>query len=99
MNVHDSAAKPCDQAGAEDLHESGEDDQLDAVRVEPVGQRVVSRRAVLVVLHGEDARLYTGVARAGQSLRVRLVRRYAHDLDPVAAVDLVEQRLQVRAGP
>ena len=99
MDVHDPAAEALDQAGGEDLHEPREHDQVHLPLVEPVGQRDVARGAVRIVLRREDARLDPRVARPPERLRVRLVRRHGHDLDAVAAVDLVEQRLKVRPGP
>ena len=99
VDVHDPGAKACNEAGAEDLHEPGEHDELHAVRVEPVGQRLVPRLAIVVVRQREHAGLDTRIARAGERLCIRLVRRHADDLDPVAPVNLVEQRLQVRSGP
>ena len=100
MNVHDPAAKPCDQPGAEDLHEPGEHDEL--ARRDPRASRQARRRAPRGRRSPPRGRraVSTPASRgARQRLRVRLVRRHADDLDPVAAVDLVEQRLQVRAGP
>ena len=73
--------------------------QLHAALLEPVRQRLVARGAVGVILDREDARLDPGLARARECLRVGLVRTHAHDLDPVAAMDLVEQRLEIRTGP
>ena len=86
-----------EERGVEQLHVAGEDDELDAGACEPVGHRGVARVAVGVLGDREDA---AGHARRGGALEragAGLVRADGDDLDAVAPVDAVEDRLQVRA--
>src|SRR5947209_11731969 len=97
MDVDDAAREAANELRSEHLHETRQNEQVDLVLLEPVGHRVVALAAVAEVARAEDACLDVGDASALEAARVRPVGRHAHDLDAVAAVDLVEDRLQVRA--
>jgi hypothetical protein len=99
VDVDDPAPEPCNKPRRQDLHEPGEHDELHAALVEPVRDRDVARRPVRVFRGRENACLYPGIPRPLDRPRIRLVRAYADDLDAVTAMDLVDQRLEVRPGP
>jgi hypothetical protein len=97
MDVDDPAGEAADEARAEQLHEAREHDELGAAGLDPVAERVVARVAVGMVGDREDRRLDSGGGRPLEAPRALTARADADDLDPVAPVDGVEQRLEVAA--
>ena len=67
------------------------------VIVEPVAERGVARVAIGVVRLGEHRGRDPGRARALEPAGVRAAGGHAHDLDAVAAVHGVDDRLEVGA--
>src|SRR5919204_2169722 len=98
MDVDDAALKAADELGAQDLHEPGEHEQVDLMRLEPVAEQAVPQDPVApVVGRVEDARLDPGLLGALEPTRARAVRPHADDLDALPPMDLVQDRLEV--GP
>ena len=97
MHVDHRAREAREEGLPEQLHVAGEHDQARAARGKPLRQRLVALVAAGVVGAREHGRRH--VARAGTLERrgVGDVRGDRHDLR-LAAVDGVEQRLQVGAG-
>ena len=98
MHVDHALREAGEEARVEQLHVAGEHDQLDAGAREPVGDREIPRAAV-AALDGERPRVDAGRARPLERAGLRLVRADGDDLDALAPVDAVEDRLQVRAVP
>src|SRR3954447_14781713 len=96
VHVDDPPLEPADEGAAEDLHEPREDEQVDLVLLQPIPESGVARRPVRIRARLEDARLDSGLARPPQAARLGPVRPDADHLDPLAPVDDVEDRLQVR---
>ena len=68
-------------SGAEQLHEAGEHDQLDAALLEPVAERRVARVAVGVVGFANTAVSMPAARGALEPACLGRVRRHADDLD------------------
>ena len=81
----------------EQLHVAGEHDQLDAALLEPVGHRRVARGAVGESSPREHARRDARRARRARSAGAPGCSEPTATISTVAAVDGVEQRLQVGA--
>ena len=101
VDVDDPLGEARDEVGAEQLHVAGEHDELDSPLDEPVGDRAVTRRPSAVPIVGDREHPRRDARRRGsrQGIGVRLVGGNRDDRDPVPPVDLVEQRLEVRARP
>src|SRR3954470_4056508 len=97
VDVDDPPREAADEGRAEDLHEAREHDQLDPALLEPVRERAVALRAVGVVARGEDGRRNARGSSALQPAGLRAIGDDCHDLDPVAPMRRVEDRLEVRA--
>ena len=94
MHVDDPAPEATDELGPEQLHESGQHNQVDRALVDPVGQRPIA--AMTVPLGREHGRLHARALGARQAARVGPARGDADHLDAVAPVDRVQDRLEVR---
>jgi hypothetical protein len=97
VDVDDALREAAQERGVDELHVAGEDDELDAGAGQPVGHRRVARAAVRVLGDREDA---GGDTRGGGALEragAGLVGADGDDLDALAAVDAVEDRLEVGA--
>ena len=99
MHVDDPVRKAPHEPLGEQLHVPGEDDQVHVTSGEPVGDRPVALLAVGEVADREGGGLDPGAARALDRLRRGLVGADGDHLDPLAPVELVEDRLQIGAGP
>src|SRR5215213_10661423 len=99
VDVHDPPGEAADEGRREELHEPGQDDQLDAPLLEPVRERLVAPRAVGLLGQREDRGLDMRLLGPFEPTRLRAARHNAYDLDPVAPVDALEQRLEIRALP
>ena len=97
--VDDAVAEAGDEGGGEQLHVAGEDDEVGAARLDPLGHRRVARVAPRVLLAREDRGLDPRRPRPLQRPRAGLVRADPDDLDPLASVQRVEDRLQIRPEP
>src|SRR4051794_19869331 len=98
MDVDHAALEAPEEGGREQLHVAGEYDELDAARRQPVGDRGVARLARRVLGAREDARLDAGAPRTLERRRLRLIGGDGDDVDPAAAVDAIEDGLQVGPG-
>ena len=96
MDVEDPVGEARHEARVEDRHVAGEDDELDALGLEPIGDCGIALGPRAVLRAQEYARRNAGRRRPGQRRRRRLIAGYRDHLDLVA-VDAVEQRLEVRA--
>src|SRR5436190_7980498 len=99
VDVDDPVPEPLDELSAQELHVSREHDQVDVTLGQPVPDRGVASLTVEVLGTRENRRLDPGVPGALERLRVGPVRNDRRDFDPVAVVEPVEDRLQVRPGP
>src|SRR4051794_34816900 len=99
MDVDHTAWELTEERGVEELHESGEHDELDVSLLQPFGHHTVALGSAREGSRLEDAGLDLGVLCACQRPDARLAAGDGRDLDPVASVDLVEDRLEVRPGP
>ena len=97
VHVDHPAREAREEGGVDELHVAREHDELDPRAVEPRRHREVARPAVGVLRGRERAHRHAGRRGAVQRAGTRLVRAHGHDLDAVAAVHVVEDRLQVRA--
>ena len=97
MHVDDPVAKPAHELRGQELHVAGEDDQVDIPLGQPVRDRGVARGPVRMPGALEHPGLDPGLPGTLQRRSLRLVRGHAGNLDPIPAVQPVENRLQV--GP
>src|SRR6185503_14067011 len=89
-----------DESGADDLHVARQHDEVDLALFQPVAEYAVAQLAVAAVVGRiEHPGLHAGLLRTPQPPRVRAVRAHGDHLDPVAPVDLVEDRLEVGTLP
>ena len=99
VDVDDGIREARQKVRAEQLHVPGKHDQLGLALGQPLGDRTVARRPVAAVFDpAKRPRRHLRAPRPLQRRRVGVVRGDRDELDPVAAVDRVEQRLQVGAG-
>jgi hypothetical protein len=98
VHVDDPAAEAGDEGGREKLHVAGQNHQVGPPLLDPVRHCPVAGFAVVVVLTREDRGLDPGVAGPPQSHRIRPVGGHPRDLYSLAAVELIDDRLQVGAG-
>src|SRR4051812_44051222 len=96
VDVDHPASEAPHEVVRQDLHESGQDDQVDPLRLEPVAQQRIALAPRGELVGHEHPGLYPGLTRSLERRRVRPVRGDRHDLDPLAPVDRVEQGLEVR---
>src|SRR4051794_26783521 len=97
VHVDDPPGEAADERRAEQLQEAGEHERVDTALLEPVAERLVARRPVGIRARLEHARLDPDRLRPLEPARRRSVRPDRHHLYAVAAVRLVEDRLEVRA--
>ena len=97
MHVDHSLGEAGQERGREQLHVARQHHQPDPAFLQPVGQRGVPGLAVGRGLAGEDRHFHARGPRALQRGRVGPVGGDADHLDSLAAVDPVEDRLEVRA--
>src|SRR5437868_7172789 len=98
MHVDNPPLEAADELRTEDLHEAGEHHQIHLMLVEPVAENTVASVPVATVLgRGEHAGVDRRGARALEPPRAGPVGGHAHHLDPIAPVELVQDRLEV--GP
>ena len=96
MHVHDPPGEAADEARREQLHEPGEHDELHLALLEPAGERLVALGSVGLVGQREHRRLDPRPLGPLEPASVRAARHDADDLDPVPAVHVVDERLEVR---
>src|SRR5437764_3155472 len=91
VDVDDPVGEPLEERLRQQMHVAREDDEVNAAKLEPVGELRVAVRAIRVALEREDARRDAGGARPFERSHAVLIRRHACDREP-----RVDQRLQVR---
>ena len=96
MDVEDPVGEARHEAGVEDRHVAGEHDELDAPRDQPVAHGGVARGARAELRAQEGPRRHPCRMGALERPRRGLIAGHRDDLD-LAAVDAVEQRLEIRA--
>ena len=92
MDVDDALREAVEERLRQQMHVPGEDDELDAVLLEPGCEHEVALGPVGVAVERERRGRDAGLARADERVRVAPVRRDRRDRQP-----RVEQRLQVGA--
>ena len=90
------SGKRCQERLAEQLHVAREDDHARPALGDPGGERLIARRPVREPAALEHGRRHAARLRPLQRPRARRAGRHGDDLR-LAAVDGVQQRLQVRA--
>ena len=98
VDVDDAVAKAGDEGAAEQLHVAGEDDQVGAARLDPVGHRRVARRSVRDSPSRGKTAVSTPAARARSSARAPGLSEPTPPPRSLAPVQAVEDRLQVGAA-
>ena len=96
MDVEDPVGEARHEAGVEDRHVAGEHHELDPLLGQPVAHGGVARGARPELRAQEDPRRHARGPGALERARRGLIAGHGDDLD-LAAVDAVEQRLEVRA--
>jgi len=95
VDVDDTARETADEAGCQELHETGEHDQVNRPRLEPAGQRLVAPGAVRLVGEREDAGLDPRRLRPPETASGGPAGGHRRYLD-LRVAEIVDQRLQVR---
>jgi hypothetical protein len=99
VDVDHPVAEAPHEGRAEQLHVAGQDDEVGRETLDPVADRVIPCLTVHVLGSCEDRGLDPGRPGPLQRPRRGLVRADADHLDLAAAVQAVEDRLQVGPGP
>ena len=100
MDVEDAVRKRAKKRIADETHEAGEADELDASPLQKVRQRAVVGVAVGIIARGEVKRLDSGVAGALQTGRLSAIGDDDRNprVEPPGS-DRVDDRLKVAAAP
>ena len=98
VHVDDRVGERRQELRAEQLHVSGEHDQLDIAFAQPGGDRRVARRSVGETVAGKRLSRDPRLAGAGQGGCLRAIGGDRHEPHAVTAVRSVDQRLEVGAG-
>ncbi len=98
VHVDDPPREAAHEAGRKQLHVAGEHDQVGLEPLQPLGHRLVALLATLIGVAREHGGWDRRLRGALERPRLRLVGADAHELDPLAAVHVVDQRLQVGAA-
>ena len=99
VDVDDAVAEAGDEAGAEQLHVAGEDDEVGAARLDPVGHRRVARRRGRRTRRAGRPRSRPRPPRARSSARAPGLSEPTPTTSiPSRPCSRVEDRLQVGAG-
>src|SRR5436305_3302027 len=94
VDVDDAVAEARDEAGAEQLHVAGEDDQVSVALLDPLGHRRVTLATIAEVLAREESNRNPRRSGPFDRRRSALVRADPNDLDSLAHMDAIQDRLQ-----
>src|ERR687896_2196223 len=95
MDVDHPGPEAPDELRIEELHEAGEHHEVDGALLEPAAEGAVAGGPVGVFGDGKDSRLHAGSLGADEPASRGRTRRDGDDVDPVAPVHRVQQRLEV----
>src|SRR5438093_1229462 len=92
MNIDDPTREPLEKRSREQMHVTGQHDEVDPAQLEPVGELAIARGAIRVAARVEDAVRDSGGVGACEPAGVGAIRRDGCDRQSG-----VDQGLQIRS--